>query len=182
MFNILLDPLPDEYEGYLIRTDYRIGMQLNLCYQDADIDDGERAYIAMSLLFGSGTPPVDLALEALDWFMRCGAPKRTFEGTGNTTMWFDYDASRIYASFRQTFGVELHKARLHWFEFCAMLDSVDESSSLSNAIQIRSTDTGKMQPQERARYERLKRNLSPPPIYSQEEQELIDDFFSRLNH
>ena len=36
-FNILLDRLPDSYQGWLIRTDYRIGIQIALCLQDEEL-------------------------------------------------------------------------------------------------------------------------------------------------
>ena len=57
-FNLLLDPLPDSYAGYLIRTDYRIGVQISLCLQDEDLTQEERVSQAVWLLFGSGAPPV----------------------------------------------------------------------------------------------------------------------------
>ena len=29
MYNFLLDSLPEDYEGYLLRTDYRVGIQIS---------------------------------------------------------------------------------------------------------------------------------------------------------
>ena len=37
MFNLLLDALPTEYEGYLIRTDYRIGIQISQALEDEEL-------------------------------------------------------------------------------------------------------------------------------------------------
>ena len=61
MFNLLLDALPTEYEGYLIRTDYRIGIQISQALEDEELEPYERIGIALSLLYGNGIPPADIA-------------------------------------------------------------------------------------------------------------------------
>ena len=42
MYNIMLDGLPDEYEGYLIRTDFRIGMQISEAMNDVNLAEPEK--------------------------------------------------------------------------------------------------------------------------------------------
>ena len=54
MTNIILDRLPTEYKGYLIRTSFRIGIQISLCLQDEDYSEEERVLIALNLLYGNG--------------------------------------------------------------------------------------------------------------------------------
>ena len=39
MFNIMLDKLPSEFEGYLIRTDFRIGIQISQAIADVNLHD-----------------------------------------------------------------------------------------------------------------------------------------------
>lgn len=181
-FNILLDPLPDNYRGWLIRTDYRIGIQISLCLKDESLKENERVYIALSLLYGNGIPKIETAVDGLAWFLRCGEELRDdMRSSGKTLLYFDFDHARIMASFRKTYGMELHRERLHWFEFMAMLDSLDEDSSLSNAIQVRGTDTSGMKGRQKMNYERIRKNLTPPVHYSEEEQEAIDAFFEKLN-
>ena len=169
MFNMLLDRLPSDYKGYLIRTDYRIGIQISLALDDPNLSDNDRAWVALSLLYGAGMPPIDIALEG------------EIEPGGKRMMWFDFDSARLYASFRQTFGIELHKVNLHWFEFMAMMESLNEDSAMSHALQIRGTDTSKMKGKQKQEYERLKRNLTPAPALSEEEKEAIDAFWAQIN-
>lgn len=180
MYNILLDRLPEEYEGYLIRTDYRIGMQIALCLEDPDLNENDRVYVAACLLFGLGLPPLEIAAEGLGWFLRCGGEKRD-DSPKKASLWFDFDSGRIYSSFRKTYGIELHKIQMHWFEFMELLGGLDEDSALSNALQIRGTDTSKMKGKQRADYERLKRNLEPPKHYSQEEEASFKEFWSQFD-
>lgn len=73
MFNLLLDALPTEYEGYLIRTDYRIGIQISQALEDEELEPYERIGIALSLLYGNGIPPADIAYAGLRWFLNAAA-------------------------------------------------------------------------------------------------------------
>ena len=72
MFNLLLDALPAEYEGYLIRTDYRIGIQISQALEDEELEPYEKIGIALSLLYGNGIPPADIAYAGLRWFLNAG--------------------------------------------------------------------------------------------------------------
>ena len=165
MFDILLDHLPEDYNGFLIRPDYRIGIQIALCLQDEDLSENDRVFTAISLLFGRGLPPLE-AQDAPDKAKQC--------------IWFDFDAGRICSSFRKSFGIDIHKQKMHWFEFMELLGCVDEDSALSHAIQIRGTDTSGMKPKQKAQYERLKKKLTPPVKFTKEEQEAIDEFWAQI--
>lgn len=180
MFDILLDPLPEDYNGFLIRPDYRIGIQIALCLQDEDLSENDRVVTAISLLFGRGLPPLETAVEGLGWFMRCGAAAQDAPDKAKQCIWFDFDAGRICSSFRKSFGIDIHKQKMHWFEFMELLGCVDEDSALSHAIQIRGTDTSGMKPKQKAQYERLKKKLTPPVKFTKEEQEAIDEFWAQI--
>ena len=180
MFDVLLDPLPEDYEGYLIRSDYRIGIQISLCLQDGELSENDRVFCAACLLFGKGLPPLETAVEGLAWFMRCGVDAQDRPGKAKQCIWFDFDAGRICSSFRKSFGLDIHKQKMHWFEFMELLGCVDEDSALSHAIQIRSTDTSAMQPKQRAKWEKLKQRLTPPTKYTAEEQAAIDEFWAQI--
>lgn len=180
-FNILLDKLPEDYDGWLIRTDYRIGIQISLCLEDYELDENERLLVALSLLYGNGIPPLEIAVDGLMWFLRCGEEVRDdLRSSGKRLFYFDFDHARIAASFKKTFGIDLEREKMHWFKFRAMLDCVDEDSSLSNAIQVRGTDTTGMKGKQRSTYERIKKNLTPPVHYTPEEQEVIDNFWAQF--
>ena len=74
MYNIMLDGLPTEYEGYLIRTDFRIGMQISEALNDVNLAEPEKMTTAMRLLYGNGMPRDSGIAEAgLHWYMSGGA-------------------------------------------------------------------------------------------------------------
>ena len=144
------------------------------------MSENDRVFTAISLLFGRSLPPLETAVEGLGWFMRCGAEAQDAPDKAKQCIWFDFDAGRICSSFRKSFGIDIHKQKMHWFEFMELLGCVDEDSALSHAIQIRGTDTSGMKPKQKAQYERLKKKLTPPVKFTKEEQEAIDEFWAQI--
>lgn len=181
MFNLLLDPLPDEYEGYLIRTDYRIGIQIALCAADTELSDHEKAAVMVNLLFGAGAPPLSTALQGVNWFMSCGnAPEEKDEGLDTPVFSFDYDAGRIYSAFRKLYGIDISREHMHWFQFCALLGDTS-GTAFTDVVDVRQADLSGMDPKTRAAYSRLKRKFALPDAFTEEEQGLIDEFLARIN-
>ena len=185
MFNILLDRLPDEYEGFLIRTDYRIGIQISQALADDELESYERVSIALSLLYGNGMPDAKTAYEGLKWFMRCGAEvKKMIDADGDKVedteddeneidyFSFDYDSSRLYSSFRRTYGIELDRERMHWFRFISMMADLGDCA-FTQVIGYRAMDTTGMDGKTKATYNKMKRKFALPQPISEEEQEFM---------
>ena len=52
MWNVLLDPLPEEWNGYRINTDFSIGIQLMQVQYDNSLNEYEKFSAYLWLLFG----------------------------------------------------------------------------------------------------------------------------------
>ena len=50
---------------------------------------------------------------------------------------FEQDAGLIRAAFRQEFGVDLYRDKLHWIEFSEMLNAIPEGNRYSEVVGIR---------------------------------------------
>ena len=50
---------------------------------------------------------------------------------------FDQDAGMIRAAFRQAYGIDLYRDRLHWVEFSELLNAIPEGSRYSEVVGIR---------------------------------------------
>jgi len=172
MFNILLDSLPTEYNGWLIRTDFRIGVQISLAMSDRTLSESDKAAVAFRLLYGNGIPDTKTAAEGLKWFLRGGTDERTDLPKDKETpaFYWDFDAGRIWASFRATYGIDLHTANMHWFEFCNLLASLGKETSFSNAMEIRRFSTKGLKGEERAKVAKAKMALTPPIQKTEEEK------------
>lgn len=177
--NLLLDPYPTEYKGYLIRSDFRIGIQIALCVDDVDLLEAEKISICLQLLYGAGIPPVKTAVEGLSWFIS-GGNENPEPGSGKKVMSYDYDSSRILSGFRKAFGIDLARTKIHWFEFLSLIGDLGDCA-LTGVIDIRTRDISDMKGKNRARMERLKEQYALPVVLSREEQDVVDAFFGKIN-
>lgn len=50
---------------------------------------------------------------------------------------FEHDADLIRAAFRQAYGIDLYRDKLHWVEFSALLAALPEGSRYSDVLGIR---------------------------------------------
>lgn len=182
MYNYILDRLPDAYEGYLIRTDFRIGVQINMALTDTELSNFEKQCIALGLLYGCGIPSdINLAVDGLSWFMNGGTMPGTHdEEDGPRSFDFQIDGTRIWSGFRRVYGLDLSRERLHWFHFLGMISDLGECA-FTDVIGYRVAKIDKLPKDMQADYRRLKKMYELPEILDDESQEATDKFMSLLN-
>lgn len=173
--NVLLEALPEEWNGYIINTDFRVGIRISLALEDPDLFEEERFEIIVLLLFqnddGSVRPhPQDVGAfeELLTWFLSGwnmdGKPK---ERSKQKLVDYNVDQWRIFADFRQVYGIDLSKEKMHFWAFCGLLWSLpSRQSSFLQVIEIRRKKPGpKASAEEKAAIEEAHR------IYGLDQQE-----------
>ena len=70
MYNILLDPLPKDWNGYPIDTDFQTGIMISQCLTDDSLSDLEKFYVAAWLLFPTDSRPDNAGIgKAINWYM-----------------------------------------------------------------------------------------------------------------
>lgn len=182
MLNIILDGFPDEYEGYLIRTDFRIGMQISEALNDVDLAEPEKMMTALRLLYGNGIPSdTELAESGLRWFMSGGNVDEERVPDGKPpTFDFEQDNRLLYSAFRARYGIDLTRERLHWFAFLAMLGDLG-GCSLSDIIGIRGTDLAKLGEAQRNDYAKMQERYRIKPQISEADRARIAEFEEQLN-
>lgn len=182
--NAILDGYPEEYEGYLIRTDFRIGIQICQCMADEDIDIYERFAIAFNLLYGNGIPEFETAYSGLEWFINMGNEKKPVNKKEDTEeeklIDFDFDSNRILTAFLRYYDVDLESVHMHWFRFLSMLSDIGECAH-KTVLEIRKMNAdSSMKPKQRAALEEMKRLYSLNGGYTEEVQDKIKDFLEEL--
>ena len=50
---------------------------------------------------------------------------------------FNIDAGRVYAAFRQVYGLDLRQEQMHWWIFLELFRALPEGTQLSKVIEIR---------------------------------------------
>lgn len=143
---LLLDGLPEEYEGIPISADYRNMIQVDLILHDPAINETEKVVAALYQLYPDLPGDIHKAVEGLVWFYTRGnavgdgkdsgtkkAAKKAFD--------FEQDANLIYAAFYAIYGISLTTVNfLHWWEFMALLEGLPETTLLQRVMYWRTVD------------------------------------------
>lgn len=178
MWNILLDPLPEQWNGFPIDTDFQTGIQITQCLGDPDLNARERLFTALELLFPDeeNRPLLDDAQEALGWYLTAfDQDKHTQKKSEKKLMDFDTDQWRIYAAFLSQYGIDLNTARMHWFVFMGLLSNLEESSFI-RVIDIRQKEIdSKMSPEERRKLREAKKVYGLEKVESLSEEEKVEN-------
>ena len=192
MFNVLLDPLPEDWNGYPIDYDFQTGIQISQCLSDPEISDKERLWIATKLLFPQEHPAPEEVVEAINWYMTAfdhdnhkGDGQKQAGGNAPIIMDWDVDQWRIYAAFRSQYGLDLNREKLHWFTFMGLLSNLEECA-FTRVMEIRQKKvTAKMSTEEKNAIRDAKKifEIKPPKdtTISPAEQEKIDAFLQYAN-
>lgn len=181
MLNVILDGFPGEYEGYLIRTDFRIGIQISEAMSDPNLAEPEKMVTAIRLLYGAGAPSdLKLASEGLRWFMSAGQPSDGSTSDNKPPIFdFEQDNRLVYSAFRARFGIDLTRERLHWFAFLAMFGDLS-GCALSDIAGIRGTDLSQLSGAQQKRYAELQAKYRIKPQMSDGDLAKIAEFESKL--
>lgn len=181
MYNVMLDGFPDEYESYLIRTDFRIGMQISEALNDVNLAEPEKMVTALRLLYGNGIPSdSSIAENGLRWFMAGGNIDEDHVSDGKPpTFDFEQDNRLVYSAFRARYDIDLTRERLHWFAFLAMLSDLG-GCSLSDIIGIRGTDLSNLGDEQRRQYATMQERYRIKPQISDVDKAIMAEFEERL--
>ena len=166
MYNILLDPLPKDWNGYPIDTDFQTGIMISQCLTDDSLSDLEKFYVAAWLLFPTDSRPDNAGIgKAINWYMTDFLHDNYPEKKRNdVVMDWDIDQWRIYAAFWAQYHIDLNRTRMHWFQFMGLLTNLEECA-FTRVIDIRQKEiTSKMSPEEKKVYRNAKKiyEIKPP--------------------
>jgi len=153
--NILLDPLPDavEIDGVAvpIRTDFRAALRIILAFEDNSLTVIEKQAVLLDNLYPEPPANVTRALEQGVKFLDGGSAASDDDDNEPIRVYsFSQDARLIFAAFRQTHGIDLQTATLHWWAFLALFMDIGADTALSHLISLRHrVKTGKATKEER---------------------------------
>lgn len=191
--NILIDLLPEEVEiegnRYAINSDFRVSILFEQLMQSEEFSNEDKCYMALNLYYEEVPSNVNLAVEEMLWFYKCGKEVEELNsggegGTGssqNQIYCFDNDDDYIYSAFLDQYGIDLQDIEyLHWWKFKAMFKSLKEDNKISKIMGYRAmTISDDMSNSEKKHYRELKRLYSLPDNRTTEEKE--EDFYNSLS-
>ena len=182
-FNILLDPLPEEWQGYQIDSDFQTGIQIFWILDDNDLSNWEKLAQCREFLFTEEAPETaDEIWAAVTWFLNGWNTDNLPRGKAEApVMSYQKDQWRIWVAFRRQYGIDLNMEKVHFWCFMALLRNLDECS-FTRVVDIRGKKiTGKMSKEERKWYREMKSmyDLEESHVkreYTEEEVAKIDAF------
>lgn len=182
--NILVDLLPTKIEidnkKYEINSDFRTSILFELLMQDKSIGEEDKIFMALQLYYPTIPQNINLAIEKILWFYRCGKDITKSKGNGKgksvTQIYsFEYDDDYIYAAFMDQYNIDLQDIEyLHWWKFKAMFKALKEDNEIVKIMGYRSIDLSKIKDKEQKAYYKKMRKLYEIPI-SKDEREKLDD-------
>lgn len=154
--NILVDDFPDAVEiaGEIIPidTDFRTAIRIILAFEDPELTIAEKQAVLISNLFLEPPPDLGQAIEVGVRFLNGGVDRDSDSDTGNNLRLYSFekDSALIFAAFKQTHGIDLETAELHWWKFLALFMDLGAETAFCNLVSLRKrVKTGKATKEER---------------------------------
>ena len=136
----LQDRLPDgvtvDGKFYKMDFDFRNVLRMIEILDQSDLTPEAKAYNALHCLCKRPKNVIRVCdtVKALLF----SAPRKKGQKTaGKRVTDFIQDAGMIRAAFRQAFGIDLYRDRLHWIEFTELLNAIPEGNRYSEVMGIR---------------------------------------------
>lgn len=189
--NILVDLLPITVEinneEYGINSDFRTSILFELLMQDESIGEEDKILMALQLYYPIIPTDINLAIEKMLWFYRCGKDIVKSKGNGRSKnpakiYSFEYDDDYIYAAFMDQYNIDLQDIEyLHWWKFKAMFNSLKEDIKIVKIMEFRSIELSKVKDKEqKAYYKQMKELYKLPDNVSNSEKEKLKEIENAL--
>jgi hypothetical protein len=184
--NLLLDKLPQDYEGLKINTNFRSFILFELLMQDNKVSKEDKILFSLRLFYDEPIEDLKKAIDGILWFYRCGEEikeNKTNENKVNNKKQiysYEYDAKYIYSAFLDQYGIDLNEIdQLHWFKFKALFEGLKSDNKICEIMGYRAIDLSKIKDkEEKKKYKRLQREWALPDNRTIEEKE--QDFANSL--
>jgi hypothetical protein len=144
-------PVAVEINGqeYPINTDFRTCLRVILAFEDNELTAYEKQMIMLGNLYPEPIEDIQKASEMGMKFLNMG--KDNDEEDDNPRLYsFEKDASFIFAAFRQTHGIDLETAEMHWWKFLTLFMDLGADTAFCNLVGLRKrVKSGKASKEER---------------------------------
>lgn len=188
--NILIDILPTKVKiedvEYDINSNFRNSAIFELMMADNELNEKQKIEQALKLYYPKIPQNINLAVEQLLWFYRCGKDIVTSSGSGkgkSTQIYdFEFDDNYIYSAFLDQYNIDLQDIEnLHWWKFKAMFKSLKEDNEIVKIMGYRSMDLSKIKDKdEKAHYKKMKDLYKIQNHMSKNENEKLDSIKNAL--
>lgn len=159
--NLLVNRLPttDKF-GRTVRTSFRYWINFLRALSDDDIEPESRLLYALTCVYVDDidVDKFDEYREGVFWFLNGGKDPEESSGGGTPILDYDIDQLVIYSTFMSYYHINLTRAKLHWFEFRALMYTLPQDTPAGALMYYRGKEvTSDMPDWERKQVQRIKR-------------------------
>jgi len=161
---------------YKINTDFRLALKCDEIFRNETIGDYEKVLAVIYILLGDialkDTENHEKIFNLLIRYLRRG---KSFEETSEDeepSMDFRQDQGYIKASFMSDYNIDLDKSNISWWQFYDLLEGLTDNSVLNRVRAIREESLNGKKGKERAKWEKLKKQVELKYEKTSEEKEL----------
>jgi hypothetical protein len=133
LFERLPDSITVEGKRYKCDFDFRNVLRMLDIMQRTDIMPDARDYLCARCCVKNAPKNAAKVYDALCSILFVQTP----ETGGKHITSYEQDAGLIRAAFRQVYGIDLYRQKLHWFEFTALLSCIPEGNRYGDVLSIR---------------------------------------------
>lgn len=123
---------------YFLKTDFRHVLRMYEIIGDKRLTEMARMYLALKEIVWN--PPRNEKKQVMVYLVARATLTPMIGGkkdTGERYTDFEQDADMIRTAFRQAYGIDLYRKRLHWIEFTELLNNLPSGTRYSEIIEIR---------------------------------------------
>jgi len=187
--NILVDAPPESITiadtEYQLNTDFRACLKIIMAFEDNELTPQEKQLVLLGNLYSVVPNDLTAALDRANWFLNGGKENTSDENeiTPVRVYSFAKDGNFIYAAFRQTHGIDLSTAQLHWWTFLALFMDLGQDTTFCQLTALRKRlKTGKASKEEKAAAHDMGEMIDLPDVdeRSLDEKEAENEFLSKV--
>ena len=110
-----------------------------MAFEDSELTPQEKQIILLSNLYPICPDNTQVALERAMQFLNSGKVGDDGEGESSPRLYsFSKDAGFIFSAFRQTHGIDLETAQLHWWKFLTLFMDLGSETTFCQLVGMRS--------------------------------------------
>jgi hypothetical protein len=155
-------------------------LRVILAFEDSELTDREKQMILLQNLYTEQPRNLSEAFRLGIRFLNGGKDGEEEKKEMSPRLYsFSQDADYIFAAFRQTHGIDLEKANLHWWKFLALFMDLGADTTFCNLVSLRKRiKTGKASKDELKTYHDLKSliDLPEPDLRTLQERQQEAEF------
>lgn len=151
-------------KNYRVRTDFHTWIDVESIFTDSNIPVEYKLYVMfnnLDLFYGNRKifdEPLDAVYDGILSFWRMNKRGESKSIVKSNDVAYDYeeDFELICAAFRQQYNINLHTAKMHWFEYKALFDGLTKDTQFVKIVGYRTVDLNKIPKEQRKEYRELK--------------------------